>query len=224
MYQKYQRKIPSVMKACLAVVVMLAMSGCDKMLPTEFKSKEYATPDIDKKAATILSDTTGHIVNSLNLMSLVDSATYAGNTENKIIQSNYNTLAGRLPELIRDSLMVVEYPAGMKTNYAVLKVTAGQSKDIYLYTSLFYTEPNLNQYVTVQIVKSDTSLVTSSEAMTGEVASGNTQTITVASESRLVPTIRARYTVHVDEGVYIVRLIASDAALVGPYKMLILSY
>jgi hypothetical protein len=220
----------------LASTLLISAVGCDSLLPSEFKEKEYTAPDIDVRACNQLSrnlvDSAGqvidpaasYVVESRALASLVDSATRASLTDNQIIFSRFNALVTSLePALLRDTLTLVQYPADQSVTYATLRVSSGQSKDVCIYTSLHFNQNNIGEYVAIQIVRNDTSLVSSSDDMPAEVATGCTQRVSVAGGEQLVPTIRARYRIHLEEGVYLVRFIISSPEAVGSFKMIIVS-
>ena len=226
MSQQCRKKHTSFLQYLLIVVVVVIGAGCDSILPEDFKEKDYGIAEIDGRACTSFSDTigTGIVSRSLaSFKSMVDSATLANSTENQIILAKFSELADSLPPLVRDALMIVE-PTNQKNSYAVLRVLPGESKDLYIYTSLFFTADNINEYVTIRLLKSDTTEVGFSNDMAGEVVSGGTQTVVVQSEERIVPTIRSRDKVHVEEGVYLVRLSLSTPATIGKYKIIILSF
>jgi hypothetical protein len=228
MSQQRRKKYTSFLEFLLIVIVVVIGIGCDSILPEDFKKKDYTIAEIDGRACTILlSDTTGKGIASLALASLdttiVDSATLANSTENQIILAKFSLLIDTLPQLVQESLIVVD-STGQKNSYAVLTIPQGQAKDLYIYTSLFYTAENVNEYVTIRLLKSDTSEVAFSNDMAGEVVSGGTQTIMVESQERIVPIIRSRDKVHVEAGVYLVRLTMSNPQTIGTYKITILSF
>jgi hypothetical protein len=236
MYHKYQSASPLLRLSLISVLLMIAALACDSLVPSEFEDQKYTAPDIDSRACTRLSrnliDSTGqvidpsasYLVTSRALESLVDSATRATSTDNQIILARFNVLADSLrPTLLRDTLTLVQYPADEAVTYAVLDVSSGQSKDIYIYTSLHYNETNFGEYVAIELVRSDTSLVSSSDDMHPETVSSCTQSVSVAGGVRVIPTIRARYKIHVEEGVYLVRFVISRPEAVGSFKIVISS-
>jgi hypothetical protein len=176
--------------------------------------------------------------------SVISSQTLAGyatgtdTADNQIIHSKFNSLAGSLPSLHQDSLIIVNYPAGQNISYAVLNISSGQAKDVYIYTSLLYYHnssnngTNINDYVSVDLVKSDTSIVSSSSAMPSESAFCSYEKILYSSAPRVVSVIRARYKVHLDQGgVYVVRFTLSSPTISNPlsgianqFKIAILSF
>jgi hypothetical protein len=221
MSQQRRKNYASFLEFLLIVIIVMIGIGCDSILPEDFQKKDFTIAEIDGRACTILSDTVGTAIAPKALESFVDSATLANSTENQVILSNFPVITAGVPQLVQESLMIVD-PAGMKTTYAVLTVT--QAKDLYIYTSLFYTAENVNEYVTIQLLKSDTSAVAVSNDMTGETVSGGTQTIIVQSQERIVPIIRSRDMVHVEAGTYLVRLAMSNPQTTGKYKITILSF
>ncbi|MGD0339158.1 MAG: hypothetical protein ABSB78_10240 [Bacteroidota bacterium] len=228
MYRQCQKKYASFLKLFLVGIVVMIGIGCDSILPEKFKNKEYTIADIDSRACIILSDTTGKSIQTMTLQGFVDTATWRrftqdSLTENQVLYPKFSVLVDSLPQLVRDSLMVVGYPKGENTTYSVLRVLPGESKDIYIYTSLFYNADNVNEYISIRLMKSDTIDVNYSNDMVGETISGSTQTILVQSEERIVPTIRSRNKIHVEEGVYLVRFGMSNPVTINKFKILILS-
>lgn len=231
----------------VTVLLWVAFIGCDSLLPDDFDSDKTFNPaSVDSKAGNILSrDTTGFSANPGNflvigarpLTDIVDSLTALrleedSVTEDEVIRLQFNTLADSLQNLslLRDSLMFIQFEntLGIDTvsgsAYALLNITASQPKDFYLYTSLIYTEDNINEHIAVQLIKPDGSFLTYNNDMTMETVTCNTQTIQVAGGTRLVPTIKARYRIHADEGTYIVRFTKSTLVDFGHlFKILILS-
>lgn len=235
MYYKCQ-STSALLKLFLISTLLVGAVGCDSLLPSEFKEKQYTAPDIDTRACNRLSrnliDSTGqvidpaacYLVNSRALASLVDSTTRATSTDNQIILSKFSALVDSLkPPLVRDTLTLIQYPADQRVTYAVLNVSSGESKDVYIYTSLHYNQNNIGENVAVQLVRSDTAVVSYSDDMRAEIVSGCTQLVSVAGTARIVPTIRARYRIHLEEGVYLVRFIISRPEVVGSFKIMILS-
>lgn len=239
MYRKHQNIISFI---CLFLFSSLLAGGigCDSILPDEFKEKDYSSPTIDVTASNILArDTTGYstnpnnfyIVNARTMLSMVDNITQVkltqdSITENQVILSKFDALADSLnaTPLIRDTEMFIQIDNSSSTAYSVLNISAGQSKDIYLYTSLIYTSTNINEYLSVQLIKRDTSLLSYSNDMLMETVSSGTTSIVDAGQSRLVPIIKGRYRIHVEEGVYLVRFIKSSIlGFGGLAKILILS-
>jgi hypothetical protein len=223
MSQQHRKKYTSFLEFLLIVIIVMIGIGCDSILPEDFKKKDFAIAEIDGRACTILSDTVGTKIAPLSLASFADSATLANNTENKIILSNFSVITAGLPLLVQESLMIVD-STGQKNTYAVLTIPQGQAKDLYIYTSLFYTAENVNEYVTIRLLKSDTTEVAFSNDMAGEIVSGGTQTIIVQSQERIVPIVRSRDKVHVEAGTYLVRLTMSNPQTIGDYKITILSF
>jgi hypothetical protein len=223
MSQQRRKKYASFLDFLLIVIIVMIGIGCDSILPEDFKKKDFTIAEIDGRACTALSGTVGTEIIPRTLASFVDSATLANSTENQIILSHFSVLADSVPQLVQETLMIVD-STGMKNTYAVLTIPQGQAKDLYIYTSLFYTAENVNEYVTIRLLKSDTSEVAFSNDMTGETVSGGTQTIIVQSQERIVPTIRSRDMVHVEPGTYLVRLAMTNPQTTGKYKIIILSF
>lgn len=228
----------SCLKLLLVCFVSFTALSCDSLLPDDFdKDKKYNVQEIDDSACSLLSkvitDSTGeiqssvYIISSKTISSIVDSATQAALaegsiTENQVISSDYDALADSLENynpFIRDSLMLIEYPVSQEVAYAVFNVSAVESKDIYIYTSLQFKQNNINENVSVRLIKRDTLTVSYSDDM-------DTETISACSQSvgtKVVPTIKARYKLRVDEGTYLVKFKISNPASVGAFKIIILS-
>jgi hypothetical protein len=222
--------------------LFFACLGCDSLLPTDFKAKNFTPSAIDVKAGNLLTSDTlndpqGFTVSyqyvpldssgvpiSLNsstapvtyrslpvTWSIVHSQSLGGTTDNQIILSGFDSLTNVLPELHQDSLIVINYSDSSKVSYVVLK--SAQAKDVYLYTSLLYyykalnATSNINDYVSIDLVKRDTSIVSPSLMTSTESAYGSSEKILSANNAiTIVPVIRARYTIHLDQGsVYLVR-------------------
>lgn len=155
--------------------------------------------------------------------------------EDEVVPLVFSSVVDSLSDLllIRDSLMTVRYPSGERISYALLNVSAADAKNIYLYESLqynqdtttqhLYNQNNLNEYVTIQILRSDGSKVSSSEEMSGTVITSSSQLVPMPGVEFVMPTIRARYTLHLDEGTYLVRFVISSPATMNLFKVLILS-
>ena len=238
MYRKYQNII-SFLSLFLFSTLLLGGFGCDALLPDKFEEEKYNSPAIDAQASSILSqDTTGNIISARRMLDIVDSITRErlladSITEDQVIIAQYDALIDSLNNvpLIRDSLQFVQFLNRDLTQdtigsvaYALLNVSAGQSKDFYLYTSLIYTQSNINEYISVRLIKRDASAVTFSEDMIMETISSSSQLVPVAGGTLLVPTIKARYRIHADEGVYLVRFTKSNVLAFGRFaKILILS-
>jgi hypothetical protein len=204
----YQNICATLFKLLLVGTLLFAGFGCDSVLPDEFKSKDYTIAPLDSRASALLMDSTKKVIQSKSLASFADSATRATHTENQIILSKFNTMLDSLQQLVQDTLMWVKYPANQNVTYALLTISPGQSKNIYIYTSLFYYSGNINEYITVQLVKSDTTVVVPTDDMPAETITGS------------FGTIRGRYKVQLDqEGVYLVRFtLSSPSAISNPQK------
>ncbi len=144
-------------------------------------------------------------------------------TDNQIIHSKFNILTDSLAPLLADTLMLVRYPGDtarpandtVSVCYASFK--CAQAEDIYLYTGLEYYSAsgvsNAADYVSVDLLKEDTSLVSSSTAVPSGSTYASTETILVASSAtQVVPVLASRYTFHLDAGTYIVRFTLSSPA------------
>jgi hypothetical protein len=240
MYHKNQYINVSFIKILLVCTSLLWLGiGCDDLLPPEFKAKDFNPSNLDIEASNLFTRdtindsqgvTTGYrrastryIVNSQALAGLnfVDSTTRADSTDNPVVI---------------DSLLYVTYPANLMTypinqraTYAVLKILPGQSKDIYIYTSLYYYSGNSNDYVNIELVKRDTSLVSSSSRTKFANTYFSTITVLVNQTEKVLPTIRERFKLHLEEGVYLVRFNLSNPATISypsipnEFKVIILS-
>lgn len=237
MDSNYQNMLTTFLRLLLVSVMLFAGIGCDSLLPDEFKAKNFNAADIDIKAGALLTrdtinnsqgntvsyqyypitaasyrilDTTWAFINSKAFVdfSFVDSTTRANNTDNQIILLKGSTLIDSLQELISDTLLLVRYPANQKTTYAILK--SNSSKDIYIYTSLQYYSDNINEYVSIDLIKEDTSLASTSSEVSPETAYHSFERILVGGISTIVPVISARYTAHLNQGVYFIRFTLSN--------------
>jgi len=218
-------------------IALLFSTGCDSILPDEFQEQQYSSSAIDAKAGSLLErDTTGlsidsssfYVVNSRTLEGVLDSSTlvnvHNGSiTENEAVISNFDAVIDSLNEtpLLRDSLNLIQIDTVGNIAYAAFSVKAGEPKAIYIYTSLIYTQSNFNEHVTVELLKKDGSAVSYSEDMPMEVVSASTQA--VPGGTNLIPTIKARYHLNVEEGNYLVRFNKSAENMGHYIKIVILS-
>jgi hypothetical protein len=232
------------LKLSLIGILVTGIFGCENILSDKFKDKEFTIAAIDQTAGNWLAKDTlndsrgitigykggrGDSIKTRTLQSLVDTTIW-GNysrgslTENQVYYQKFNDIADSLQSLVllRDTLMIIN-PVAQKVTYARLNVTGGNGKNIYLYTSLRYTATNVNEYVSVDLIRSDTTSVSYSTEMPAEAVSGCTQIISVSQSNKVIPIIRARYEYHLEDGVYLVRLTASDPTA-GIYKITILSF
>jgi hypothetical protein len=280
MCPQYQNSYIHYIFLLLVSALFFTCLGCDSLLPTDFKAKNFNASDIDSKAGNLLTrdtlnDAQGFTVSyqyvpldgsgqPINLASstppaavtfrylpvtwsiirsqtLTSFATSTDTTDNRIIRSQFNILTSILPELHQDSLIVINYSD--KVSYAVLK--SAQTKDVYLYTSLLYYyngangTSNINDYVTVDLVKSDTSVVSPSSMISAESAYNSSERIlSVNNIIKIVPVISACYPIHLDQGsVYLVRFTLTNPSqisnptpaspvnsIANQFKVVILSY
>ena len=280
MYPHYQNSYIHYIFLFLVSALFFACIGCDSLLPTDFKAKNFTPSDIDSKAGNLLTsdtlndtqgftasyqyvplDASGQPINLGNstppaavtfrylpvTWSIVQSQTLASfatatdTTDNRIIQSQFNSLTSILPELHQDSLIVINYSG--KVSYAVLK--SAQAKDVYLYTSLLYYynatngTSNISDYVTVDLVKGDTSVVSPSSMVSTESAYNSSERIlSTNNQTKIVPVISTRYVIHLDQGsVYLVRFTLTNPSqisnptpasptnsIANQFKVVILSY
>jgi hypothetical protein len=222
---------------------VLLVNGCDSLTPEDFKAKNYTPPSIDVRASDILSrtviDSLGRTIGAACYVvttramwirsqprkSLVDSTTRANNTDNQIILSKYDALIDSLSPtpVLRDTITGVQIDTTNNTAYARFNVVAGEPNNIYIYTSFRFNEANVDHYVTVQLVRSDTSLVSYDDIMTQEASYARTVAVTTAGGDKVVSTIRSRSKFLVDTGNYLVRFTMSDARAIKSFKLLILS-
>ncbi len=219
---------------CSAVVVV-STTGCDTILPDEFKSKTYSTPDNDERACTLLSKEvrttasprrvfdssvvllTGKSIGSFSFIPRAEIDTL---TENQIVNKYYSSIIDSLPALVKDSLIFFEYAtlpsrAPSKT-YAKLNVPAG-NHHYTIYISLqYYLSPdraNIGEYVMPEIINQDTVSFQLNTAMKNESISACTQLVSGAGTVAKVLTIRGRFEVSLSQGVYIVRFTLSNPQL-----------
>jgi hypothetical protein len=276
MYRHYKKSYVPYIFLFLVSALFFACIGCDSLLPTDFKAKNFTPSDIDARAGHLLTSDTlndpqGFTVSYQYVA--VDSfgAAIGLNTpkstvgyrslpvtwsivlldtniiNNTIIHSSFDSLTTVYPTLHEDSLIVVTYPKNMSVCYAVLK--SDQAKDMYLYTSLLYYyynrdgSSNFSDYVTVELVKRDTTVISPSPMISVESEYGMTEKIQTQTNIQAVPVINACYPIHLDQGsVYLVRFTLSNpkeisnpmrkpASVFGSYpsianqfKVVILSY
>jgi hypothetical protein len=213
--------------------VLLSGISCDSILPDEFDdSKKYNPSQSDVQACTILSTSTVDSLGNLttffqpfqirSLTDIVDTASVSGLTENQIILSRFNQMADSVSSLSLDAPLLVTYPTTLndEQRFAYAKITSQQSRDVSIYVSLVYTSSNIDEFIGIQLIRSDTSVVSFSEDMVGETISECSQVI----NTRIVSTIRARYKLHLDQNVvYLVRFFINNPATIGPFKLLIMS-
>jgi hypothetical protein len=234
----YQNTFASFFRIVLASGMFFAGIGCDSIMPDEFKAKNFNPAEVDTVAGNMLTrdtvnDAQGNTISyqyypitttRFRILpvtwayaaskSLESFASPSDTSDNQIIHSKFNTLIDSLVSLPSDSLILVKYPqANTKISYAVLK--ASSSKDIHIYTSLqYYLTPaasNINEYIAIDIIKNDTTLVSTSSMIPPEVAYSSSENILdISGASKTIPVINARYTAHLDQGVYIIRFTLSN--------------
>lgn len=216
-------------------------------------SAEIMDANAGKVLSTNVTDSLGriipgasHHISSRTLASLVDSVLQDTLTqfalisdqvtaENHVIPKVFSSISDSLAAqgMIRDSLMTVMYPTGQKISYALFTVSATDGKDIYIYEALqfnqdttsqhTYNQNNHNEYVAIELLRNDASTVASTQDMAQEVVSASSQVIPLPGTDEVLPTIRARYKLHVDPGTYLVRFTVSSPATMRLFKVLILS-
>jgi len=157
------------------------------------------------------------LIHAWTLNSFNDSSSL---TDNQVINTKFSMLTDSLPSLIADTLILVRYPGDtakaandtVSVCYAMLQ--AAQTEDIYLYTSLEYyagTASNVADYVSVDLLREDTSLVSSSTSISSASTYASTETLLGSSNAQeVVPVLAARYAFHLDAGTYIVRFTLSN--------------
>jgi len=239
----YQNTFASIFRLFLAGVLLFVVVGCDSIMPDEFKAKIFNPAEVDTVAGNMLTrdtvnDAQGNTISyqyypitstRFKILpvtwayaaskSLESFATPSDTSDNQIIHSKFNTLIDSLVSLPSDSLILVKYPqTNPKISYAVLK--ASSSKDIHIYTSLQYyltsAASNVNEYIAIDIIKSDTTLVSTSTMIPPEVAySSSEKVVDISGASKTIPVINARYTAHLDQGVYIIRFTLSNPAAIS---------
>lgn len=226
------------MKIFLITALSVIGAGCDSILPDDYKANEFSAPEIDARACSwfsrdivttrspskyfkdslwTISDSTCRAIEARSLASfkgtLIDSLMLDTLTENQILVSR-PALIDSLTPLIRDTMMLVVYgypTKEPKVVYAKIGVEPGQSKNIYLYTSLGYyvttSYNNASENVDVEILKSDTSVVSYSDVMSTESVSSCSQFI----NGKLILTIKSRLQYQLEEGInYFVRFTLSN--------------
>jgi hypothetical protein len=229
MHYYYGNKYYSMWKFFLLGSFLLMAVGCNSLLPEKFQDKTYVSSKVDEQACSLLAtpdslvDSIAYVVHAKTLQSILVDTSWLDSSDNKIIFSKFNELTDSLPTLVMDQLMKIEYPADKKIIYALLKIATGGKGDLDLYTSLNYYydndthTSNINEYVTIELVKQDTTIVSSTVDMQGETFSECTDEVLIASNLRVVPIIRSRDKVHVTEGEYLVRFILSDAQNIAAF-------
>ncbi len=213
---------------------------------TDSKAAELLSRNVVDSVGRIIPSAS-YLVNSRTLASVVDAVLQDSleaiglrigdqvAAEDEIVPLVFNSVRDSLSNvsLIRDSLMTIRYPSGERVSYALLKVSPSDAKDIYVYESLqynqdttaqhVYNQNNLNEYVTIQLLKSDGSNVNSSQEMSGTAVTSSSELVPMPGVEFVMPTIRARYTLHLEEGTYLVRFVISSPATMNLFKVLILS-
>ena len=221
-----------------AGVLMFIVIGCDSLTPDEFKAKNFNAPQVDVTAGSLMGQdtindaqgntisyqyypitTTRFIVDTPVTWTYANSDTLTGSktTDNQIIYSKFDSVANSLRSLPSDSLILLRYPANKNISYAVLR--SSSSKDIHIYTGLQYywtnSASNINDYITIDIIKSDTTLVSTSTLIPPEVAYCSLENILVNGATTTIPLINARYTAHLDQGVYLIRFTLSNPVTIS---------
>lgn len=135
--------------------------------------------------------------------SMIDTA-----TEYEIIHLKFSELIDSLRPLAHDTLIFMRYPDSQRVSYA--KITVNQSGSVYLYTQF-----DLPRFAAIELINSDTTLVSYTNIT-------ETEAIYIQTETGAAPLMRYKY--HLAAGNYIVRLrLTDDAPLVGGvFKLLLL--
>jgi len=234
----YKKTFTYFLSLFFAGVMVFIGIGCDSLAPDEFKAKSFNAPQVDVSAGNLLGQdtindaqgntisyqyypitTTRFLVDTPVTWTYANSDTLTGNnaTDNQIIYSKFDSIANTLESLPSDSLILVRYPTNKSISYAVLR--SSSSKDIHVYTSLQYywtsSANNINDYISIDIIKSDTTLVSTSKVIPAEVAYCSLEKILVNGASTTIPMINARYTAHLDQGVYLIRFTLSNPVTVS---------
>ena len=229
MYYRGILKNINIWSSALVGLFLLLAMGCDSLLPEKLQEKTYDSPELDLQACYLLSapdslyDSLATEVSARTLLSCLAGAdtAWSHSTDNEIIFATFTRLADSLKVLPGGKLLLVRYPASQDTVYATLNVASGQ--DLTLFTSLKYyyddetVTTNINEYISIEILRQDTTLVKSSNDLQGETLSGCSAEIVIAQYVRVVPVIRARYKVNVTEGAYIVRFILSNPVTIASF-------
>ena len=198
----------------ICIGIIIACAGCESILPEEYESKEFKdVPAIDQRAISMLADSSQYIYNMRPLSALVDSATRANSSDNQILVAQFSAIADSLPLMKRDTLVTMVFPSQQTNVYASLIIPPGQSGDTYFYK-------RGGESVSVQFVKSDTSLVNYSSAIplvtvASALKAGTDETDYLISQRCVVP---------LPAGVYIVRfMMGSPNVATEAVKVVILS-
>jgi len=238
MDHNYQKMHAFFLSLFFAGVLLFIGIGCDSLTPNEFKAKSFNAPQVDISAGNLMGQDTINDANGNTISyqyypitttrfrvdtpvtwTYANSDTLTGSrtTDNQIIYSKFDSVANTLESLPSDSLILLRYPADKSISYAVLR--SGSSKDIHIYTGLQYywtsSASNINEYITIDIIKSDTTLVSASTLIPPEVAYCSLEKILVNGASTTIPMINARYTAHLDQGVYLIRFTLSNPAAIS---------
>jgi hypothetical protein len=221
-------------KLVLASLFLLTVIvGCDSLLPEKLQEKEYEAAELDQNACYWLSlpdtlyDSLADRVQARTLQSCLagTDTMWLDSADNKIIYANFDHLTDSLKTLERNSLLLIGYPADQDTVYTVLNVTAGQAASTNLYLSLEYyydTEnetytTNVNEYVTVELLKQDSTRVSSAIDLQGETLSGCSKEVIIAQYARIIPIVKERYKFQLAEGAYIVRYILTNPVNIAAF-------
>ncbi len=228
-----------VINLALSCTLIFVCVGCDSIIPSEFKSETFAPPEIDVIASQLLArpiidSVSGrpnsalcYVVNSRPMNSLVDSATQAAySTDNQIIRALFDLLVDSLSRtpILQDTITGVRV-ADTTNNviYALYNDSTGQPKDVDVYVSLMFTNRNVTNrdYISIQFISRDTVIAAYSDGLSLETLASGSQAVNTDGGIRVIPTIRARYRIHLVDGVYIVRFTMSSAASVRSFKLLV---
>ncbi len=233
------REEQSLPKLALVFTLILVCAGCDSIIPDEFKPATSAPSEIDVIASEMLArpiidSTSGrpnstlcYVVNSRPMNGLVDSAAQAAyGTDNQIIHALFDVIADSLSHtpIVQDTITGVRLADTVNNVvYALYNDSTGQPKDLDVYVSLMFTNRNVTNrdYVGIQFISRDTVIAAYSDGLPLETLAAGSQVIYTDGGVRIVPTIRARYRIHLVDGVYIVRFTMSSAASVRSFKLLV---
>jgi len=233
----------------IATAVFFITHACKSILPDEFDDKTFGLSEFDQQACALLSqalyDSNGAViadfvnVNLSSFKNMIDSATLAQNTHNEIILNNFNQLLTTLEPIELQNLLVLHRDLSVlpkndvaDTCYSKLNITTGNSGELVFYTSWNFleydgfegfSEKNYQDFISFDIIKSDTSYMAMKSGRSLESISGCLQEFQLSTGgTEVTSVIKGRHIYNLEAGDYIVRSKISSIDI-DAFKLLIMT-
>ena len=208
-------------RTAVVALVLLALVSCEKMLPEAFRkedSEHISLSSLDEKACGWLIRETGVFADSVAIADLEEPA-------DSVWASMVDSLIGVLLDTMDvDTCLIMENPALEDTVYAVFVQVPGSPPETVFYISWELNSDNADGYAMITLFDRAGEVVRFlSMAMDLATIAGCTETVTWGGQDVALPKIRSRWMYSLPEGMYLVRLILSEPATIGTFRMVVLS-